>query len=69
MQTFQEMLNIAKRMDDHKQKSVTKMGQQLAADIVKEVKRLNPTQNEARKELNKQRINALGLKVIQGGKA
>lgn len=48
---------------------VKKMGFELAADIVKEVKELKPDQKELRKQLNKERIKALGLTLIQGGKA
>jgi hypothetical protein len=65
MQTFEEILNIARRRQE---KTITKMGQELAADIVKEVKKLGPDQTELKKELNKQRISALNLKLIQGGK-
>lgn len=46
-----------------------KLGRELAADIVKEVKTLNPSQIEYRRELNKDRIKALGLILIQGGKS
>lgn len=49
--------------------TVKKMGLELAADIVKEVKTLKPDQKELRKQLNKERIKALGLTLIQGGKA
>lgn len=61
-QSFEEMLNIAKRRE-----TVQKMGLELAADIVAEMKgaKLSP---ECRKEMNRQRIAALGLKLIQGGK-
>ena len=44
-----------------------KLGQELAADIVAELKR-SEVSPEMRKELNKERISALGLKLIQGGK-
>lgn len=48
---------------------INTMGRELAADIVKEVKTLKPDQKELRKQLNKERIKALGLTLIQGGKA
>lgn len=48
---------------------INAMGRELAADIVKEVKALKPDQKELRKQLNKERIKALGLTLIQGGKA
>lgn len=45
------------------------MGRELAADIVKEVKELKPDQVELKRQLNKERIKALGFKLIQGGKS
>lgn len=48
--------------------AIAKLGQELAADIVKEVKTLKPDETAKRKLLNKERIKALGLTLIQGGK-
>lgn len=66
MQTFEEMLNIVKNRSNVK-KQADKMGQELAADIVEFMKAAELV-GEDRKEYNKQRISALGLKLIQGGK-
>lgn len=64
MQTFNELVNIAKQRAWKKE--LENMGQALNRDIVKELKKgVSP---EVRKELNKQRISALGLKLIQGEK-
>lgn len=62
-------------------KTIHTMGQELNRDIVEEVKVINDRlqsgkltdeqvkrQMEVKKELNKQRIVALGLKLIPGGK-
>lgn len=49
--------------------AIQKLGRELAADIVKEVKELKPDQVELKKKLNKERIKALGFKLIQGGKS
>lgn len=59
---------FAELLDKKKNVALQKMGRDLASDIVKEVKQLNETQGDVRKELNKARIKALGLKLIQGGK-
>lgn len=69
------MMNTIKNM------MTTKLGQELNRDIVEEVKLINARltsgeltdkqvtrQLEVKKELNKQRISALNLKLIQGGK-
>jgi hypothetical protein len=60
--TFEELLK------GDKTKTLNKLGQELNRDIVEQVKTL-PVDSELRKELNKQRISALNLKLIQGGKA
>lgn len=67
MQTFEELLKTVKNPYSIKENTKV-MGQSLAANLVNEVKRLSPSQVEARKELNKQRIKALGLTLIQGEK-
>jgi hypothetical protein len=41
----------------------------VAADLVTKVKELGPDQKELKKQLNKERIKALGLTLIQGGKS
>lgn len=41
----------------------------LASDLVAKVKELSPDQKELKKQLNKERIKALGLTLIQGGKS
>ncbi len=66
MQTLQEMINIAKNRLATKE-AAQKMGRELAADIVKDLKsgEFSP---EMRKELNKERILALNLVLIKGGK-
>lgn len=40
----------------------------VAADLVTKVKELGPDQKELKRQLNKERIKALGLTLIQGGK-
>lgn len=42
------------------------IGQELNRDIIEEIEKLNPNDVKTRKELNKDRIKALGLKLIQG---
>lgn len=59
---------MANRKNSELNKSLNKLGQELNRDIVEQVKTLDASQSELRKELNKERIKALNLKLIQGGK-
>lgn len=65
--SFEELTKAVKEMRQVKG-IADKLGQELAADIVKEVKTLGPDQTELRKVLNNERIKALGLTLVQGGK-
>lgn len=67
LHTFEELRQIVN--GNRVNKEVTKMGQELNRDIVEQLKNLDPSQFDIRKELNKERIKALGMFFIQGGKA
>jgi hypothetical protein len=68
--SFDELIKNAKNRSQVKETSrvVAQMGRELAADIVANLKDTEHSV-EYRKEMNKQRIEALGLKLIPGGKA
>lgn len=53
--------------DGFNSSTIKLLGRELAADIVAELKSAEHSP-EYRKEMNKQRIEALNLKLIQGGK-
>ena len=70
MNTFENFLEMVNKKTKASMKATVElMGQELAREICEEVKTLEPSQFELRKELNKQRIQALGLVLIQGGKS
>lgn len=59
----------AKKLVTPMTEEVNKMGRELNADIVKEMKERGETLTPAMRKLyNKERIKALGLTLIQGGK-
>lgn len=68
LHSFEEMLNIAKkRAIDATNNAAKKTGQELARELSEKVKELDKNSPE-RKMLNKERIKALNLVLIQGGK-
>lgn len=65
--TFKELVD---RVDLEKEETTTLLGQELNRDLVEQVK-IAKSMNDLDhvKLLNQERIKALGLKLVQGGKA
>ena len=63
-----EKVNKKRIIKENWKEFTNKPRQKLAANICAEVKTLGPDQTELRKMLNQERIKALGLTLIQGGK-
>ena len=61
-------MNFKKSNERAMTEAARKFDLKAASDLVTKVKELGPDQKELKKQLNKERIKALGLTLIQGGK-